>query len=388
MIFVAKTLAGLETVLAEELAELGAENIRPLKRAVHFEGDKAMMYKVNYCCRTALRVLMPIRTFTFHTKEEFFNSIYGIEFSKYLDVKGTFCIDVFNHDSIFSNSQYVGQYAKDALCDRFRDDCDRRPSVDKDNPDVVINIHVAGKECTVSLDSSGSSLHLRGYKVSIHPAPINEVLAAGILRLLHWQGETDLYDPMCGSATFLIEAAMIAQHIPAGHYRDYFGFINWKDFDADLWRKVETEAEANKRELPCRIYGSDISRRYLGMARENIEEAGLESEITLSNTNFFASKPQRTPTTVVFNPPYGERLQVEGGVTDFYRNIGNTLKQNYVGCNVSLISSDIEALKRVGLKPSSKHQLYNGKLECRLFTFELYEGSRKKKFNASEEETA
>ncbi|MBR4136143.1 MAG: RNA methyltransferase [Bacteroidales bacterium] len=373
--FIAKTFANLEPLLAEELAALGAQNCQVMSRAVAFEGDMAMMYRANYFCRTALRILWRQRKFTFTNNRQFYEQIFDFPAEKFLGADGTMVVHATIVDSIFRTPLFASLLAKDAVCDRFRDLYDERPSVDKEDPDVQFFVHVYQNEAQLFVDSSGESLHKRGYKLRNHPAPINEVVAAAMIQLSGWHGECDFIDPMCGGGTLLVEAAMQAMHIPAGFFRRHYGFMRWKNFDRETWNKVRKEA-AILEDVPINFYGSDINRRFLEIAESNVFSARLKDFVTLERKDVADTKPVRTPAVVMMNPPYGERLQVED-LTALYATIGTTLKHQYAGCRAYIISSDMEALKAVGLRPSLKKTLYNGPIECRFLGYELFAGDQK-----------
>jgi len=374
--YIAKTFMGLESVVADELTRLGAENVSKLHRAVEFWGNKELLYRVNYCSRTVLRVLRPIASFDFKTNEQFYKNIFRIPFEQYFSVDDSFCVHSIINESIFTNSQYASLLTKDALCDRFRDKFDVRPNVDKNNPDISIDVYISGNQCNISLDSSGASLHFRGYKTSRHVAALNEVLAAGLIALSGWQADCDFIDFMCGSATLPIEAAMYAVNMPAGYFRENFGFMYWSDFDKKLWEKVKKDAKNAIRDFEYKIYGSDISFRYIKEAKENIKKMRLNSIIQLSLESFEDTEPQSIPSHIIINPPYGERLNIEE-IENFYQNIGNILKQKYVNCSAWVISSNKDAIKNVGLRPAKKIKVFNAALECDFYKYEMYEGSKK-----------
>ncbi len=373
--FIAKTYPGIENILLNELIKLGAENCILLNRAVSFEGDMLLLYKVNYFCRTALRVLWQISAFTFENKEQYYNEIYKIKTEKFLTEEGTLAISATINESIFQTPLYASVLAKDAICDRFRENTGKRPSVNKDEPDVSFHLHINRNEATVFLDSSGESLHKRGYKISNHPAPINEVVAAAMIELSGWDAKSDFIDFMCGSGTILIEAAMRALNIPAAFYRKHFGFFTWLNFDRNLWEQTTQSADI-KDDIDINLYGYDISSRHLGMAVRNVEEACLQDFIYLERKDFQYTRPKRIPSFIITNPPYGERLEVED-LDALYSQIGDTLKKNYSGCTAYIISSDKNALKSIGLHPSGKTTLYNGQLECKYLKFDLYQGTKK-----------
>ena len=376
---VAKTLFGLEDILATELRNLGAGDIEPGVRSVGFSGDTGFMYKANLCCRTAIKILKPIATFTIKNEDELYNAVKSIDWSDYMPVDGTFAINATVHSEVFTHSQYVALKAKDALVDQFRETTGRRPDVDLKFPGLSIDIHIKFNTCTVSLDSSGVSLHQRGYRTSTNIAPINEVLAAGLLLLSGWKGHSDFIDPMCGSGTMLIEAAMIACNIPPNLNRRQFAFENWKDWDPDLFDIIEAGALKKMTEFHFEITGYDKAPSAIEKAKENIKNAELSEFITVKHEDFFKTEKQKERhLQMVFNPPYGERLEVD--IESFYKNIGDTLKQSYPGTEAWFITSNLEALKHVGLRTSRKIKMYNGALESRFVKYDIYAGSKKAKY--------
>lgn len=378
---VAKTLFGLEELLAQELRQLGASAVELGVRNVSFEGDKGFMYKANLSCRTAIKILKPITSFNVFKEEDLYAKIYAIKWEDYMDAEGSLAVDATVFSDYFTHSQYISLKTKDAIVDRFRDQSGVRPNVDLDHPTLRINIHIDRNICTVSLDSSGQSLHKRGYKVATTMAPINEVLAAGMLMKAGWNGQCDFLDPMCGSGTLLIEAAMIACNIPPNLNKEEFGFETWPDFDVDLYELIENAALKKIREFNYKITGFDIDRIAIQKAKENIEAASLTEFITIENKDFFETEKENDKTLfIAVNPPYDERIAVDD-VEKFYGSIGNTFKRNYPDSQAWMITSNLDALKFVGLRPSKKIKLFNGKLESRLVKYELYAGSKKAKNN-------
>ena len=374
--FLAKTFYGFEPLLEKELRKLGAKNIKSINRAVSFEGDLGFLYKANLSLRTALRILMPIGRFPVKNQTDLYRAIDRIDWSKWFSAEQSFIIDVTLFSDHFTHSLFVAQKAKDAIVDQFSKREGNRPSVTTENPDIRIQLHLQGDQLTISLDSSGNSLHQRGYRIETNIAPINEVLAAGMLLHSGWEGKTYFYDPMCGSGTLAIEAAMIACNIPPSLNRTTFSFMNWKNFDAELYDIIRNSCLSKVREFRGHIYASDKAPSAVRKAQENIENAGLEEYISVVRSDFFfADRPSDVPLHIVFNPPYGERLSIDADV--FYGKIGDTLKKEYQGCEAWFITANIEALKSVGLRPSRKIKMFNGKLESRLVNYELYEGSRK-----------
>lgn len=376
MPYIAKTMAGLEPVLCRELEALGALDVKPLKRAVSFTGDKALLYKANYWLRTALRIFAPIHEFQASNEKELYKGVYDFDWKPYLDPARTFAIDAVVHSELHSHSKYAALKVKDALVDQFRDRFGKRPSVDVKNPDLRIHLHIAHDKVTLLLDSSGDSLHKRKYRFEKVQAPINEVLAAGMILLTGWKGEVPLADPMCGSGTFLIEACMIARNIPPQQVRKRFGFMNWVDYDPDLWHSIREEAREQQKPLNVSIEGSDISSRAILISEKNIAMARLSEDISLSRKDFFASAASHEKGLLIMNPPYDERMEVED-IIKMYEEIGDQLKQSWKGYQAWIISSNLDALKQVGLKASRRLHLFNGPLECKFFRFDLYAGSKK-----------
>lgn len=372
---IAKTISGLEDVLVRELETLGASGVMKLNRAVSFTGDKEMMYKVNYTCRTALRILKPLFHFEILEQKDLYEKMYEFPWEDYLDATHSLAIDAVISYTVFTNSQFVAQKSKDAIVDRLRDKLGSRPSVDLENPDLKINVHLFRDSCTVALDSSGQSLHRRGYRKSTGPAPINEVLAAGLVKLSEWDMTVPLFDPMCGSGTLLIEAAMLARNMPAGFFREEWGFMKWRDFDASLWDKVKNDYNGLISEMKVKMHGADRSDRAIDSARENLRFTSLYDDITLEVRTFEDSKPPFERGFIVSNPPYDERLQIEDSLV-FYKMIGDTLKRKYAGYTAWLISSDIESIKFIGLRPSRRIPVFNGPLECRFLKFDLFAGKK------------
>ena len=380
----AKTFFGFEEILARELQILGAQHVEIGTRVVSFKGDKGFMYKANLALRTALKILKPIKTFKAHNDKALYEGIRAIDWSDYLTEHNTFLVETTLHSENFNHSQFVALKTKDAIVDQFRDLNGKRPSIDKDFPDLQIHVHIDRDNVTVSLDSSGASLHHRGYRSATNIAPINEVLAAGMLILAGWEGKSHFLDPMCGSGTILAEAAMIACNIPANINRKEFAFEKWKDWDAELFDNILESLLKKTREFHYTIKGYDKAPSAVSKAKDNIRNANLEEYITITNESFFDSKKETEgPLHMVFNPPYGERLDID--MERFYREIGDTLKQNYPNTNAWFITANLEALKFVGLKPSRKIKLFNGKLEARLVKYEMYEGSKKGKYMNTEE---
>ncbi|MDX1601880.1 MAG: THUMP domain-containing protein [Salinimicrobium sediminis] len=375
---VAKTLFGFEPLLAKELRNLGAIDVKEGVRSVSFYGDKGFMYKANLSLRTAIKVLKPINSFKIFSEEDLYREINKMAWEDYLDNNQTLAVDATVHSEKFTHSQYIALKTKDAIVDRFRDRTGQRPSVDLDYPNLRINIHIEKEFSTVSLDSSGQSLHKRGYKLATNIAPINEVLAAGMLLHSGWDGQCDFMDPMCGSGTILIEAAMIACNIPPNLNRKEFGFEKWKDWDEDLFEKIQESVLKKARDFHFTIKGYDKAPSAVQKAKDNIDNANLSEFISVEHEDFFKTEKQtERHLHMVFNPPYGERLNID--MPEFYKAIGDTLKQNYPGTHAWFITSNLDAIKHVGLRPSRKIKLFNGSLESKLLKYEIYEGSKKAK---------
>jgi len=375
---VAKTTAGLEPVLAAELEALGATNIEAVTRAVAFDADTRLMYKSNYCLRTALSILKPVTSFRAADERQLYDQIFNIQWHEYLDVDQTFAIDAVVGGGRFTHSQFVAFKAKDAIADQFRERFGKRPSVDTENPFLRINLHISNDQVNVSLNTSGDSLYKRGYRDRVDKAPMNEVLAAGLIKLSGWQADMNFVDTMCGSGTLVIEAAMAGMNIPAGYFRDGFAFKHWQDFDAELWKEVVAEADAGMTDPEIQIIGSDRSFKAIEIAQENVRNAHLHKDIKILKKNMEEFIPPPPPGMLIINPPYGERLE-EDDIKELYSAIGDSLKRSFKGYTAWVISSDFNALKYIGLKPSKKITVYNGPLECRFVRFDIFEGSHKDK---------
>lgn len=379
---VAKTFKGLEEVLYNELIAIGATSVKKGIRMVEFEGDKEMMYRANFYLRTALRILKPISNFKAQDEDELYLAVKKTDWSAFFDVKSTFAVDSVVNSKYFSHSKYVALKVKDAIVDQFRDKFGKRPYVETDDPDVRISVHITNDLCTISLDSSGESLHKRGYRIKATKAPLNEVLAAGMILLSGWDGKSVFIDPMCGSGTILIEAAMIAHNIPPGIYRNRFGFENWNDFDDDLLQKIYDEDSQNE-DINTPILGYDVSEVAIRIAEENCKNAGLHRMISLQIKDIEQLVPENTSKgVVVTNPPYGERL-VKDEIEVFYKMMGDQFKNNFANYAVWLLSSNMSAIKNIGLHPDQKLTLYNGPLECKFLKYSIYQGSKKSRNSKS-----
>lgn len=380
---VAKTFFGFEDILAQELRVLGAQNVEQGIRMVSFSGDTGFMYKANLSLRTALKILKPVKTFKVFDEESLYKGVKSIDWSEILLANQTFVVDATVYSEAFNNSLFVVLKSKDAIVDQFREQFGKRPSIDKQHPDIRIHVHIQKDVCTVSLDTSGESLHHRGYRTSTNIAPINEVLAAGILLLSGWRGQTHFLDPMCGSGTFLVEAAMIACNIPPNINRREFAFEKWRDWDEDLFDKIEESLLNKIKDFPYRIVGYDKAPSAVRKSRENVRNANLEEYIDIEQQDFFKTeKETEGPLHMVFNPPYGERLDID--LERFYREIGDTFKRSYPQTEAWFITGNVEALKYVGLKTTRRIKLFNGKIESRLVKYDIYEGSKRAKFQKNE----
>ncbi len=381
----AKTFKGIEQVLAQELIELGANDVQIERRAVSFKGDKSLLYRANLCLRTALRVLVPIAAFKAKDTDELYRQIKSLDWSQYMSADTTFVVDATVYSETFRNSRFVTYRTKDAIADYWTEKTNKRPSVSTQAPDLILNVHVANERVTLSLDSSGESLHKRGYRTATTEAPISEVLAAGMLLMAGWKGQSDFYDPMCGSGTLLIEAALIARNIAPGIFRQGFAFEKWRDFDAGLWSDIYND-DSQEREFEHKIYGSDASFYAVQQAAKNVKSAGVQKDVELRQIRMEEIKnPYTLPTgegkggaspLVMLNPPYGERLASNKDMEELYGKIGTALKHQFAGATAWIISSNDAAMKCIGLKPSEKHRLLNGELDCQFNRYDLFAGKR------------
>jgi len=379
----AKTFKGLEEVLAQELIELGANDVQIQRRAVSFCGDKALLYRANFCLRTAIRVLVPVASFKAKDTDELYKQLKALDWSRYMSVSNTFAIDATVYSELFRNSRFVTYRVKDAIVDYWQEKTGKRPNVSVQEGDVLFNVHISADRVTLSMDSSGESLHKRGYRVATTEAPINEALAAGMLLLAGWKGQCDFYDPMCGSGTLPIEAALIARNIAPGVFRQSYGFEKWPDFDAELWSEIYND-DSQEREFTHKIYGSDASFYAVQQAMKNVKAAGVQKEVELRqvrmeeirrNDGTSAEKPLND-ILVMINPPYGERLASNKDMEELYGKIGTALKHQFTGGTAWIISSNTAAMKCIGLKPAKKLQLLNGELDCQFNKYELFAGKR------------
>jgi len=370
---IAKTFMGLEPVLAQELTQLGANNVQIGRRMVSFTGDKEMMYRANFQLHTAIRVLKPIKHFKANSADDVYEAVKAIDWSEYLDLKQSFSVDSVVFSEEFRHSKFVSYKVKDAIVDQFREKTGQRPNISVANPDIRLNMHIADDQCTLSLDSSGESLHRRGYRQESVEAPLNEVLAAGMILMTGWKGETDFIDPMCGSGTLLIEAALIAKNIAPGVFRKEFAFEKWPDFDAELFDRIYND-DSQEREFTHHIYGYDIDPKSVSTSRINVRAAGLTKDISLDMADFKDFKQPTEKAIMVTNPPYGERISTPN-LLETYKMIGETLKHEFKGNTAWVLSYREECFEQIGLKPSIKIPVYNGSLECELRKYQMFDGS-------------
>jgi putative N6-adenine-specific DNA methylase len=370
----AKTFSGLENVLKDELIGIGATDVTVVNRGVKFSGSKEILYKANFCCRTALRILKIIGEFKVKGTNDLYNSVRSIDWSSHFEIQQTFSVNSTVDSEAFNNSMFVNLKTKDAIVDQFKLNVGKRPSVNAENPDIRINVHASSDEMTISIDSSGESLHKRGYRIIQNETSMSEVLAAGILKLTGWKGQCDLYDPMCGSGTIPIEAELIARNIPPGIFRKSFDFEKWKDFDEDLFDGVYNA----EYEVPFEhtIFASDISSVNIKMASESARNAGLKKGIQFSVSDFASIKPDKNSGLLIVNPPSGQRMN-DRLIEPLYTMIGDSLKKNFKGFKAWIFSNSEEGFKNIGLRSSERIKLFNGPIECDLRSFELYQGSRK-----------
>lgn len=372
---IAKTFMGLEPILAQELIELGANDVQIGRRVVSFTGDKAMMYRANFQLHTAIRILKPIHHFKARSAEEVYDVIKGIEWEQYIQAGKTFSVDSVVYSEEFRNSRFVTYKVKDAIVDYFREKTGKRPNISVTNPDIQLHIHIAEDNATLCLDSSGESLHRRGYRQDSVEAPLNEVLAAGMILMTGWRGETDFIDPMCGSGTLPIEAALIARNMAPGIFRKEYAFEKWPDFDADLFEEIYND-DSREKDFNGHIYGYDIDIKAVNTATMNVKAAGLSKDITITQQDFKDFKQPKNPAIIVTNPPYGERISTPD-LLGTYKMIGERLKHEFKGNEAWVLSYRDECFQAIGLKPSLKTPLYNGSLECEFRKYQMFDGKMK-----------
>lgn len=372
---IAKTFQGLETVLATELIDLGANNIQIGRRMVSFTGDKELMYRANFQLRTAIRILKPIKHFKAKTADEVYDAVKAMDWTQYLDNDTTFAVDSVVFSNEFRHSKFVAYKVKDAIVDQFREKTGNRPNIRITNPDIQLHIHVAEYDCTLALDSSGESLHRRGYRQESVEAPLNEVLAAGIILQTGWKGQCDLIDPMCGSGTIAIEAALIARGIAPGVFRKEYAFEKWPDFDQELFDRIYDD-DSTERPFEHHIYGYDNNRQAVQIATNNVKAAGLSKDVTITLQDFKDFTQPAQKSIIITNPPYGERISAPD-LLGLYKMIGERFKHQFIGNDAWVLSYREECFEAIGLKPSLRTPLYNGSLECELRKYQIFDG----KFN-------
>ena len=372
---IAKTFMGLEPVLAKELTQLGANEVQIGRRMVSFMGDKEMMYRANFQLHTAIRILKPIRHFKAGSADDVYEEVKKVDWSKYIEKGKTFSVDSVVYSDEFRNSRFVTYKVKDAIVDQFRENTGDRPNISVSNPDIRLNIHIAEDKATLSLDSSGESLHRRGYRQESVEAPLNEVLAAGMILMTGWKGDTDFVDPMCGSGTLLVEAALIARNMSPGIFRKEFAFERWSDFDQELFDTIYND-DSQEREFKHHIYGYDVDIKAVNTARLNVRAAGLTSDITVEEADFKDFKRPEEKTIMVCNPPYGERISTPN-LLGTYKMIGERLKHEFMGNDAWILSYREECFDQIGLKPSIKIPVYNGSLECEFRKYSIFDGKMK-----------
>ena len=372
---IAKTFMGLEPVLAQELTQLGANNVQIGRRMVSFTGNKEMMYRANFQLHTAIRILKPIRHFKAGSADDVYEEVKKVDWSKYIEKGKTFSVDSVVYSDEFRNSRFVTYKVKDAIVDQFRENTGDRPNISVSNPDIRLNIHIAEDKATLSLDSSGESLHRRGYRQESVEAPLNEVLAAGMILMTGWKGDTDFVDPMCGSGTLLVEAALIARNMSPGIFRKEFAFERWSDFDQELFDTIYND-DSQEREFKHHIYGYDVDIKAVNTARLNVRAAGLTSDITVEKADFKDFKRPEEKTIMVCNPPYGERISTPN-LLGTYKMIGERLKHEFMGNDAWILSYREECFDQIGLKPSIKIPVYNGSLECEFRKYSIFDGKMK-----------
>lgn len=369
---IAKTFMGLEPILAEELRQLGATDVRPSRRVVYFTGDKRLMYRANFSLRTAIRILKPICHFRARNADEVYNAVKAVDWQQYIQPGKTFAVDAVVYSEEFRNSRFVTYKVKDAIVDQFREKMGDRPNISVSNPDIQLHIHIADDDATLSLDSSGESLHRRGYRQETVEAPLNEVLAAGMILMTGWRGETDLIDPMCGSGTIPIEAALIARNMAPGLFRKQFAFEKWPDFDAEMFDEIYND-DSQEKPFNHHIYGYDVAQKAVNTALLNVKAAGLSADITIEQADFKDFKQPENKSIIVMNPPYGERISTPN-LLETYRMIGERLKHEFTGNDAWILSYREECFEQIGLKPSIKTPLFNGSLECEFRKYAMFDG--------------
>lgn len=383
--YFAKTLAGLEEALESELKSLGAEDVQVEVRGVSFKADQKTMYRIHLCSRLCIRVLQDLTNFFAKDPDDLYKKAIRYNWKKVIDVDGTFAIGAVSTGEHFPHSKYASLKLKDSIADHFRMKKGRRPDIDVKNPDVQLHLHIRDQQVTIAIDLTGESLHHRGYRPKNARAPLNEILAAGMLTLAGWNSEHDFLDPMCGSGTLLLEAMHMSANVPSQWKRDHFAFMNSMDFSEDLWMELRKETEAQFIRPKVKFQASDLDFAAVLQLKSSLKELPFEVDVEVKTGNFFELTPPEKPMFIIMNPPYGERIQTEGEIEELYIEIGNELKKNYSGSTAWMISSDLQALKRVGLKPAKRIPLKNGQLDCRFVGFNLFRGKRKDQLQNQED---
>ncbi len=376
---IVKTLSGLEDALVEELQQIGASQVTALRRAVECRGDQEILYKINYQSRLGLVVIKPLKTFYAETPDQLYEGVRSIDWMKIFDIGKTISVKASTYKSALDHTQYISQKTKDAIVDYFRDKFGHRPSVDTFDADIQINIHLNENQCEIGLNSSGNPLFKRGYRQATGIAPINEVLAAGLIALSGWDKKSNFIDPMCGSGTLAIEAAMLSQNIPSGYYRDHYSFFHWSDYERFIWKKVKEEADSAMIDYDGIILATDISPKSIEIAEKNIQYAKLHKDIQLKQIDIKNLNYPEGNGVIIINPPYGERIKTKD-ISDLYQAIGDNLKLKATGYDAWVISSDLEAIRLIGLRPHKRHIVFNGSLECRFNGFKVFKGSKKDQY--------
>ncbi len=363
---------GAEELAAAELAALGISGAQPGKGGVAFSTDRSGLYRANLWLRTASRVLVQLALFPCSSPAELYAGVHAVPWQELITPEMTLAVDCSLRDSALTHSGFVALKTKDAVVDRIRESCGSRPNVDTASPDVRINVHLHKNLCTISLDSSGDSLDRRGYRLERNEAPLRETLAATVVALTGWDGSVPLADPMCGSGTIPVEAALMAAHIPPGFQRD-FGFQRWLDFDKELWEGICADAEVGIRRLPVGlITGYDLDNRALLLAGRNVAKAGLEGQIHFFHAALQDFRPEGDKGVVILNPPYGKRLGEDDDLRELYCQIGDVMKKYCRGWTGYVLTGNLELAKYIGLKASRRYVLFNGAIECRLLKYDLY----------------
>lgn len=366
----AQTFQGLESVLAEEIKSLGGQEVRIRKRAVTFKGDKTVLYRCNYCCRTAIDILVPVARGDVKNQDDLYELAQSVTWSDWFKVTKTFAIQTMGTTDELNNTMFSSLKVKDAIVDHFREISDQRPDVDKKWAKIRIVVRVGKDRSSISLSSSGEPLFKRGYRTQTGAAPMNEVMAAGLLKIAGYDGSQPFLDPMCGSGTLPIEAAWIASNTPAGYMRKYYAFHHWKNFDAPLWSKIQQEAMDQRKRISQPILGSDVMRKSVAISRSNAESAEMGDKIRFAMCSFEDRPEPNGLPLIITNPPYGERLG-KHKIEKIYTGIRDKLKSEYGGCSAWIISSSKEGLKMLGMRPNQSIEMKNGGLDVEFCEYQI-----------------